>query len=186
MPMMCTVHVLCLVSVASAMPLPFPLPVNYSLGVCGMDPGLLPNCSASMSFAHTATVRCSPRPGCSTACEASPLFQRVFSRYAARLGSSSVGTSDHHVSRTVPPPSPNLTQPNPAVRPSDPARPVATIETSAGSRHWWALPNINCNLHDVPSKCHGMTIAQCQTTCANEKDCGGFLYYSKTGEMALK
>ena len=171
---------LLLVSVAGAMPLPFPLPVNYSLGVCGMDPGLLPNCSASMAFPHTVTVRCSSRQGCSKTCEPSSLCQRVFSRYAARLGSSSVDTSDRRVAHTGLPPSPNPAQPSPAVRPARP------IETAAGSRYWWALPNINCNLHDVPSKCHGMTIAQCQAVCANEKDCGGFLYYSKTGAMALK
>lgn len=48
---------------SDAMPMPFPLPVNYSMGVCGNDPGLRPNCSTSMVFAINPTVHCSAKLG---------------------------------------------------------------------------------------------------------------------------
>eukprot|EP00041_Stephanoeca_diplocostata_P026640 m.721300 g.721300 ORF g.721300 m.721300 type:complete len:409 (+) comp23013_c0_seq8:1774-3000(+) len=52
--------------------------------------------------------------------------------------------------------------------------------------YWWRLNNTNCNLHDMSLTCEGKTIDQCKTVCQNDPACGGFLYYTKTGKMALK
>lgn len=86
---------------SDAMPMPFPLPVNYSMGVCGNDPDLRPNCSTFMVFAINPTVHCSAKLGCSKRCTSSPLFQQAFSRYTSRLGSSG-SSSDTRRSDTGP------------------------------------------------------------------------------------
>jgi hypothetical protein len=86
---------------SDAMPMPFPLPVNYSMGVCGNGLQLRPNCSTFMDFATNPTVHCSAKLGCSKRCTSSPLFQQAFSRYTGRLGSS--GSSDTSRSDTGPP-----------------------------------------------------------------------------------
>ena len=64
-----------------SIPMPFPLPVNFSFGVCGTSPVGMPSCSASMAFvasktnplstncAHTSALqplKCAPVHSCNT------------------------------------------------------------------------------------------------------------------------
>lgn len=152
------------VIVFTTLPLPFPLPVNFSFGVCGFDPSLLPGCATAMSLAPVVQVRCARADGCSS-CD-SPLFQGTFSRYAARLGGSTA--------RHDPPP-------------SKPVKAENIVEDGRQRTHWWRLNNTNCNLHDMTNlSCDGLSVAACQSKCEADPSCGGFLLYTKTNRMALK
>ena len=64
-------------TVASAVPMPFPLPGNFSFGFCGIYSNLIPNCATRMELVPKIPVQCSSSPGCTRACESSLLFQQV-------------------------------------------------------------------------------------------------------------
>lgn len=180
-----TLAALVTVSVVGAdIPLPFPLPAKFSFGLCGSDPTIMPGCLVDMTLAAQVTVSCSTAAGCDPGCHTSALAQGALSRYAAALSGETA-------------------QARPAGRvkdggPSSEAHPVvarreARIDggassPSSGPAYWWRLNNTNCNLHDMPNlacQANG-TLDACKKTCAANADCGGFLYYSKTGEFALK
>ena len=149
-----------LVSAATGVPLPFPLPVNFSFGICDVDPAAtlaIPGCSTEVQLASTISVRCAATAGCSTKCESSELYQSVLTRFAGRLGGMS-----GIVSSTVP-----------ASKSED------LPQSDEGN--WWSLYDWNCNLHDLagPGCPAGSSIEDCQKICENTTDCGGFLYYSK-------
>jgi hypothetical protein len=149
---------------SSAVPMPFPLPANFSFGWCGLDPTVLPGtCTTSVRLASKVSVSCSTKPGCAPNCEKSVLFQGAFARYEARLGGGGEAF--------------------PAAAIEQPERAVGKSKVN----NWWRLNNTNCNLHDVRNvSCATLTISQCQAKCEASPDCGAFLFYSKTGRMAIK
>ena len=163
--------VLLLARAAQGSPLPFPLPANFSFGICGdLPPGVsVAGCSAPVALAAKISVRCSTGAGCDTGCAKSALAQGVFARYEARLSGGGA------------PPAPPVALAS-AVAPPRPAT------TAVGGRFWWRLNNTNCNLHDLAGA--GCSTAggpaACKATCEAHPDCGGFLLYTHTGGMALK
>ena len=155
---------------ATANPLPYPLPANISFGICGDLPAgvSVPGCEAPVALAAKITVKCSTSAGCDAGCASSALAQGVFARFEARLGGGGA-------------------PPAPPVAPASAAA-VAPQPATAGGRYWWRLNNTNCNLHDLPgTRCSTAGgPAACKKACEANPDCGGFLLYSKAGNMALK
>jgi hypothetical protein len=149
-------------------PMPFPLPTNFSFGVCGVDPTLMPGCSVAVRLAAKINVRCSTAAGCTPSCATSPLFQDVLARYADRFG-------DTHASASA------AAHPPPPLPPPPP-------QQDGGGEFWWRLNNTNCDQHDTcKSSCaSSLAIDECQKVCEADPSCGGFLYYSKTHSFALK
>jgi hypothetical protein len=170
------VGVLCTPRAVSSLPLPYPLPVNFSFGVCGVDPSLVPNCSARISLATNLSVRCSAAPGCTRGCETSQLFQQVLTRYTARLASGATATTTTATN----------TNSNLGGALATPAHGV--VGAGATRPYWWQLNNINCNLHDtgVTARCPPNNVTRCKEICEADPTCGAFLFYSKTGNIATK
>jgi hexosaminidase len=162
-----------LLTLTHALPMPYPLPANFTFGACGFDPNVeLPGCSSVLPLAPSVHVACSSLPGCipPTSCSASALFSEAFSRYGSRLSFGPYTPPAH-------PPAPTSTLLQRAV-----------AQASRSGTYWWRLNNTNCNLHDMHDlACPSThTIPQCQEVCDARADCGGFLYYSKTHSFALK
>jgi hypothetical protein len=153
--------------VGSAMPMPFPLPANFTFGVCGIDPSVLPNnnCTTAVRLASKVSVRCSSQAGCNPNCQSSALFQGVFARYEARLGS---GTAASLASTA-------------REKPQAGPKPVG----SGTQSYWWRLNNTDCPGQYLSASCSGLNISQCEAKCVSIPNCGGFLY-SKTGQMNLR
>jgi hypothetical protein len=160
-----------------AVPMPFPLPANYSFGLCGrLPPGIsgMPGCTAPVPLAPKVVVRCSEMQGCAPGCKSSTLAQRVFSRYEARLGGGGASPSQ----ATLPL----------AHTDTESSPPAAGTTSTTKGPWWWVLNNTNCNLHDLHDIDCSVAggVRACKEACAAHVDCGGFLYYSKTGHMAAK
>lgn len=139
----------------------------------------MPGCTSSVGLAAKVAVQCSSKPGCDSGCAQSKFVQRVFARYEARLSGGG-----------APPPAPppgakivhqgdqELAQPEQATR----------VLQDHGQRYWWRLNNSNCNLHDMTDVHCAVADGPegCKHTCEAHPDCGGFLFYTKTGSMAAK
>ena len=156
----CLAAVVALVD-ADSTPLPFPLPANFSVGLCGSGHDDIPGCATSVRLANQISIRCSTEQGCDPSCQQSALSQGAFSRYEARLGG---GVSTQ---------APN-------------AKEWPVPQARKGQQYWWRLNNTNCDQHDLPGSCEGLSIMQCQSKCETTPDCGAFLFYSKTRKYALK
>lgn len=181
---------------------PRSLPMNHPLSLltpflCTFDVSLTKRQCIYNTQARPQ-VTCSSQPGCSTSCKSSSLFQSVFARFQHRLdgvtngtsassppnrGSSNVAVAAQNQNKN--PPAPAHTAAAAA------AAPVAGISwrhwdtdaNAATDAYWWRLNNINCNLHDMPGArgCRqNSTITECQSICAANPACGGFLYYTKS------
>lgn len=86
------------VRTAWSVPMPFPLPANFSFGQCSVDPSVMPGCATTRPLASTVSVMCSTKSGCSPACATSPLFQATLARFGARLGTQQAGSPSLHSS----------------------------------------------------------------------------------------
>lgn len=170
-----TAIVLTLVSVADAsvMPMPYPLPANFTFGQCGADSSGMTGCVTARALAPTVSIVCSKKPTCTAACAGSTLFQGTFSRYASRLGGTNAGQSA-------------AAQTQKGTLGTVHRGHIDTKPHESATSYWWILNKTNCNLHDMSMTCTNLTIDQCKIKCEQNAECGGFLYYSKTGVMALK
>ena len=147
-----------------AHPMPYPLPSNFSFGVCpSAQQSPPPGCTTAVSLAASVKIICSDGPGCAKSCESSQLVSQAFVRYEARLS----GTA----SRAR----------NSANNVAGPSKSSLSSPSSPSSPSWWRLYDYNCDQHDIPLQCVGAnaTIEACKAVCADGPDCGGFLYYSK-------